>query len=461
MYTLPILITAALLAPSSASAVSADPAHALRDRALADDAAYELVRSIATEVGPRLAGSPGDAKGVAWAEAQMRKLGFKNVRTEPVKISRWDRGTLSLEVAGEKPRSLTATSLGGSVGTEGQPIEGDVVAVPGIADLRAFARAQVAGRIVMFTARMTELADGSSYRPTVPIRTRGAAEAAKLGAAAVVIRSVGTDPDTVHTGAMRYKDGVPRIPAVAITNAEADRIEAELDAGRRVRLRLTSTARRMGEATSHNVIGEIPGRTPELILLGAHLDSWDLGTGAIDDGAGIALVMNAARLVGSLPEPPRRTLRVVLFADEESGLSGSHAYAVAHADEIDRHVLAMEADSGAGRVYGLLSRVRPEVLPAVRAIGTALAPLGIRYQHNRASGGADLGALRDLGVPLLDLAQDGTRYFRYHHSTADTLDAVDRDELRQAAAAYAVAAYLAAESPAGFGRLPAAIEADE
>jgi carboxypeptidase Q len=454
------LLTAALTC-TAAGVQADDHTRTLRERALADETTYELVRSITTEVGPRLAGSPGDAKAVAWAVARLEALGFRNVRTEAVKVPHWERGTLTLERLGEAPGPLVAAALGGSVGTEGKPVEADVVRVPGLADLRYLTRAQVAGRIVLFTARMSEGPDGTSYLDTVSIRGRGAAEAAKLGAAAVVIRSVGTDPDTAHTGAMGYKDGVPRIPAVAISNADADRLEAAIDAGRTVRLRLTSTARKVGEATSHNVIGEVPGRTPEIVLLGAHLDSWDLATGAQDDGAGVALVVNAARLVAGLAETPRRTLRVVLFANEEFGLSGAYAYAVAHADEIERHVLALEADFGGGRVYGIASRVAPDRVNAVRAIAGALEPLGIRYQHNSTRGGADLIPLHALGVPLLNLSHDGTQYFRFHHSSADTLASIDRESLKQAAAAYAVTAYLAANAPEGFGRLPVAIDAGD
>jgi carboxypeptidase Q len=457
------LVAASLLAaaPPGFDAATRQQAQKVRALSLADETAYELVHSLTTDVGPRLAGSPGDAKAVAWAVARLEALGFRNIRKEPVTVPHWERGALTVELLGDTPRSLVSASLGGSVGTDGRPLEGDVVAVPSIADLTALSRTQIAGRIVMFTARMPELMDGSGYARTVSIRTRGAAEAAELGALAVVIRSVGTDADTAHTGAMRYKDGVPRIPAVALANRDADRLEQDLDAGRPVRLRLTSTARSVGEAISYNVIGEIPGRTPELILLGAHLDSWDLGTGAHDDGAGVALVVSAARLVGSLDTPPHRTLRVVLFANEEFGLSGANAYAAAHADEIERHVLAIEADSGGGRVWGVASRLPVDRLRIPRAIAAELEPLGARYYHNEASGGADVGVLHDRGVPLLDLLQDGTRYFRFHHSAADTLEAIDRDELRQAAAAFAVTVYLAAASPEGFGRLPAKLQSTE
>jgi len=451
----------AAVAATTPSAARVDPVRTLRERALADETAYDVVRSLTTDVGPRLAGSPGDAKAVAWAVERLTALGFKNVVKEAVTVPHWDRGTLRVERLGGGARPLTATSLGGSVGTDGQPLEADVVRVPSLADLKALPRAQVAGRIVFLSARLSELKDGSGYAWTVPIRTRGAAEAAKLGAAAVVIRSVGSDADTAHTGAMGYKEGVPKIPAVAISNADADTLEAGIDAGATIRLRLTSTARRVGEATSYNVIGEIPGRTPELVLLGAHLDSWDLATGAQDDGAGVAIVISAARLVAGLPDPPRRTLRVVLFANEEFGLSGAFNYAVTHAPEIERHAVAIEADHGAGRVYGLSSRVASERVPAVRALAAGLADLDILYYDNRARGGADIGPLATLGVPLLNLAQDGSLYFRYHHSTADTLDSIDRAALRQAVAAYAVTAYLAAESPDGFGRLPAAIDAEE
>jgi carboxypeptidase Q len=452
-------LTLALLVLGSGALSAAEPftpatlatARQLRERALADDTAYELLRSLTTEVGPRLAGSEGDRKAVAWAQARLPALGFSNVRAEPVKVPHWERGKLSVELLGSGARPLTAASLGGSVGTDGQPLEGEVVNIAGLADLKRFPADGLRGKFVLFSGRMTETIDGSGYGRAVAHRSKGAAEAAKLGATAVLIRSAGTSSaDVAHTGTMRYKDGVPKIPAVALSNQDADQLVARVDAGP-VRLRLTSTAKKHPDAMSANVMGEIKGSGDELVLLVAHLDSWDLGTGAHDDGAGVAIITAAAKLIAATGTP-RRTVRVLFTANEEFGLSGAHAYAVEHFAEMPRHAVALEADLGGFSVWSFASRVPPPAQPTMRAIAAELAPLGITYQDNLAGGGADTGPLRDLGVPVLNLNHDAAQYFRIHHTAADTLAAVDPKQLKQAVAAYTVTAYLAAQAPVSLGR---------
>ena len=453
---------AATAPPPAIDAVALAQARSLRAHALTDDGAYALVASLTSEVGPRLAGSPNDAQGVAWAVAKLKAAGFANVHTEPVKVAHWERGSLSVELTGADRRTLNAASLGGSVGTDGKPLEGEVVAVSDVEELAQFQRADIEGRIVYFYTRMPENLDGSGYRGTVTIRGRGPSEAAKLGALAVLIRSVGTVTDDLpHTGTTRYRDGVPKIPGIALSNRDADLLEARLAGGAPVRLSLTSTAQRLDPALSANVVGEIVGREPDAgtVLLGAHLDSWDLATGAQDDGAGVALITRAAQLIGGLERKPRRTLRVVLFANEEYGLDGAAAYAVAHAAEVDSIALAVEADLGAGKVWGLQSRVAPDRVPLVRAIAAELEPLGVRYFDNQTDGGADVGVLRDLGVPLFELEQDAVPYFRIHHTPGDTLAAIDKASMRQALASYATAVYLAADAGQGFGRAAPRIDA--
>lgn len=451
------LAPSALAAPFDAR--SLESVRELRSRALADDTAYSIVRDLTREVGPRLAGSAGDRQAVAWAEARLKAMGFSNVRSEPVKVPHWERGTLSVEMLGKDGRALDAAMLGGSVGTDGEALEAEVVELAGLAELRRFPAHGLRGKAVFFSGRMTETPDGSGYSRAVQHRGKGAAEAAKLGAVAVLIRPAGTSATSgPHTGTMRYKDGVPKIPAVSLSNADADLLQARLSAGP-VRIRLTSTARKVGDAMSANVIGEIPGTTGEIVLLAAHLDSWDLGTGAHDDGAGVALVMAAAKLA-TAGGKPRRTLRVLLAANEEFGLSGAHAYAVQHFDEVPRHALAIEADLGGFRVWGYASRVAPSARATVQHIATELAPLGIAYHDNLASGGADISPLRALGVPVMDLKHDAAQYFRLHHSRADTLDAVDPEQLRQATAAYAVLTYLAANTPESFGRNAPELDVD-
>jgi Zn-dependent M28 family amino/carboxypeptidase len=299
--------------------------------------------------------------------------------------------------------------------------------------------------------------EGSGYRPTARARGAGPSAAAGKGAVAMLMRSAGTSNNRIaHTGATRYREDVPRIPAAALSHPDADVLEARLAMGKPVRFRLRLTSRYLADAQSANVIGEIRGSEApdEIVLLGCHLDSWDTGEGAQDDGAGCAIVIEAARRIAELPEGPRRTLRVVLFANEEFGLSGARAYAEAHADEIAAHAIGAESDLGSGRVWQLASRVRPEALGVIDAMAGLLEPLGVEQGDNKARGGADLIPVRAAGMPVLSLRQDATRYFDIHHTVNDTLAQVDRAELDQNVAVYVVAAYLAAETEVDFGPLP-------
>jgi len=448
---------------STAAAVTPlTPAHltearALRERALADDTAYELVRSLTTEVGPRLAGTPGDVAAVAWAMRALKTLGFQNVRAEPVTVPRWIRGEARAEIVAPWPQPLVATSLGGSVGTAPEGVEAEVVPVTTFEDLKSMPRERVEGRILFFTFRMERSRDGEGYGKAAAARGRGAAEAAKLGAVAMVMRSAGTSTSrTPHTGAQRWSEGIPPIPAMALSNPDADLLEQQLAAGKAVRLRLVSTARWDGETESANVVGEIPGEglRDEIVLLGAHLDSWDLGTGAHDDATGVGIITAAVKLAAEAKPRPKRTLRVVFYANEEFGLSGARAYAAAHADAIERHVLGMESDLGAFQPFGLTAHVAPDRLPLVRAMQSVVESLGIKYLGTEASGGADLGPLRELGMPVLDLWTDAAPYFDLHHTANDTFDKVDPALVRQNVAAYATIVYLAAQAEGGFGRLP-------
>lgn len=452
-----LTVTSHAAEPLSAAALA--EARGLRERALADDTAYELTRSLTTEVGPRLAGSPGDAKAVAWSVEKLKALGFSNVRAEPVTVPRWIRGEARAEITAPWPQALVVAALGGSIGTPAEGVEAEVVPVTTLDELKAQPRERIAGRIVFFTARMERSRDGSGYGKTVTPRGSGAAEAAKLGAVAMVMRPAGTSVSrTPHTGAQRWADGIPPIPAFALTNTDADMLEQQLASGQPVRLRLTNTSRWDGEAQSANVIGEIPGRShkDEVIVLGAHLDSWDLGTGAHDDATGIGIITAAAKLIAESKPRPKRTIRVVFYANEEFGLSGAKAYAAAYKDQVDKHVLGLESDLGAFQPYGLTARVAPDKLHLVRTIQSVLEPLGVAYLGTEASGGADVGQLRPLGMPVMDLKTDAGPYFDLHHTANDTFDKVDPQLVRLNVAAFTVIAYLAAEAEGGFGRLPVA-----
>ncbi len=429
-------------------------AETVRDRALAGSRAYEFLTALTTEVGPRFAGSAGDRRGVEWARAKLEEIGFDEVWTEEVMVPRWIRGVARGEITAPWPQPVVLVALGGSVGTPAGGIEAEVVEVASLEELEGLDRARVADKIVFLSQRMRRSRDGSGYGETVGIRGRGPAVAGALGAAAVIIRSVGTSNDRLaHTGGTRYEDGVRQIPAAALSNPDADLLAAQLAAGQTVRFRLELGSHYLPDVPSANVFAEIRGRESpeEIVLLVAHLDSWDLGTGAVDDGTGCAIVTEAARLIGELEPRPRRTVRVWLTANEEFGLSGARAYGVSHADEMDLHVAATESDFGPGRVWAMHSRVTEAALPAVRDLARLLEPLDIEYGGNEARGGADLLPLRAHRVPLFDLRQDGTLYFDIHHTANDTLDKVDPEDLAQNVAANAVTALVLADVDVNFG----------
>ncbi len=429
----------------------------LRDGAAAGSGAWDLLRSVTVEASPRFAGTPGDRAGVEWALAAMRRLGFDEVWSEPVTVPQWVRGEEAGWILDPSLRLVVLTALGGSVATPEGGLTAEVVAVEDLEALAALPMAAVSGKIVFFTRRMERNREGSGYRPTVAARGAGPSAAAAKGAIGMIMRSAGTSSDRIaHTGGTRYRDDVPRIPAAALSHPDADVLEARLALGGPVRFRLRLTSHYLDDARSANVVGDIRGReTPEqIVLLACHLDSWDTGEGAQDDGAGCAIVLEAARRIGELPERPRRTVRVVLFANEEFGLSGGRAYAEAHADEVGRHVLGAESDLGSGRVWQFNSKVLPTALPTMEAIARVLEPLGIERGDNEARGGADLRLLRAAGMPVLGLRQDATEYFDIHHTVNDTLLKVDRQALGQNVAAYVAAAYLAAETTAELGPVP-------
>jgi Zn-dependent M28 family amino/carboxypeptidase len=304
---------------------------------------------------------------------------------------------------------------------------------------------------------MARTQDGSGYAVAVAKRSGAAIEAGKRGAAAAIIRSVGTDSHrNPHTGIMNYGDAPTKIPTAALSNPDADQLARALDRAKSVRLNLTLETKVEPAATSGNVIGEIPGRTDELIVIGGHLDSWDLGTGAVDDAAGIAITTAAAKLLEETIGKPRRTVRIVMWGAEEVGLHGARAYAAKHEADLARHVVAGESDFGAGRVWRFRSQFGAEALPKAATIASALKPLGVAPGDNAAGGGADVGPLKAKGVPVFDLSQDGSDYFDLHHTPDDTLDKIDREQLKQNVAAWAVTLYLLSELPGDFRSTPTA-----
>lgn len=433
-----------------------EAATALREKALESSDAYSFVASLTTEVGPRLAGSEGDRKAVVWASRKLAEYGL-DVSIEKVTVPHWVRGEAAGHIVEPYPQPVELVALGGSVGTPQGGVEAEVLEVESIEALEALAPEQVEGKIVFFNRRMERHPQGAGYRTAVRPRSQGPAKAAPMGAVAVLIRSAGTSTHRFgHTGGTRYVEGVRKIPAAALSNADADLLEAQVATGKTVRFRLELTCRMLPDETSANVIGEVRGREKpeEIVLLAAHLDSWDLGTGAMDDGAGCAIVSETGRMIAALEQPPRRTLRILLTANEEFGLSGARAYAERHADELANHTAALESDFGIGKVFVFRSGVTEDHMPLVRDIERLLAPLGIAHHDLPAFGGADLGPLRPARVPFFDLPQDATHYFDYHHTADDTLDKLSAEDLKQNVAAYVTAAYVLAETTYDLGRAP-------
>lgn len=425
-------------------------AESLRDQALSGTNAYALVESLTSEVGHRMAGTQGDAKGRAWAEAKFTELGFDRVWTEAVSFPVWDRGLESAAITSPEPSNIVVTALGGSVGTPAEGISGEVVLFETAADLLAAPGDSASGKIVFINQQMERTRDGRGYGQAVIARVRGASAAARVGAIAVLVRSIGTDRDSrsPHTGTMRYDNTPTRIPAAAVSHLDADLIEQLIGSGQNVEIAMQLGARvRQGEYESANVMGEFTGRDrpEELVLLAAHLDSWDLGTGAIDDGAGVAITMAAATLIGQSEQRPRRSIRVVAYANEEQGVFGGKAYAKQHKDAVPEHVLGAESDLGSGRVWRFQTRFHESALPVAEQIMAVLAPLGIERGNNEARGGADISGMRDAGMPVVGLNQDATNYFDIHHTENDTIEQVDADDLDQNVAAYVALTWLAAD----------------
>ena len=421
----------------------------LQQQALNSTLSYDIVESLTVEVGPRLAGSAQDLVAVKWAEDKLNSLGFDKVYKEPVKVPVWHRGTAKAAITSPYPQPIVITALGGSVATPKEGLTAPLVKFSSLEELEAASVDQVKGKIVFIDHITPRFKTGKGYGLTVGGRSKGAVAAAKKEAIAIVIRSIGTDHDRMaHTGMMRYQDGVAKIPAAAMSNPDADLIGLMLERDPNVVMKLQLEAENLGYATSYNVIGEVTGSTKpeEIVLIGAHLDSWDEGTGAIDDGAGVAIVTTAGHLISQLPTKPARTVRVVLYAAEEIGLVGGKAYANAHKDELDKHYIAAESDFGAGRIYQIDFNVAQEAFESLQIHTEPMQANDVASGNNTASGGPDVSMLPSYGVPVASLRQDGTDYFDYHHTPNDTLDKIDPAALAQNAAAYAQFAYLMAQS---------------
>ena len=448
-----VILVGLLVAGSghAGQATPADTAAALSHTALSDRWSYEFLRSLTTDIGQRLAGTDAELRAAHWAEARLKAAGMEvHIETFPMTV--WQRGVETAGIVKPAPQRLVLTALGGSVATPPEGIEAEAVVFPTYAALLAAQPGSLAGKIAVVTERTVRAQNGAGYGAAFMIRRSGASEAARRGAVAYLLRSLGTDNHRLaHTGALQYDDGAPRIPAAALAGPDADQLERVAASGpMTLHVTLTPTEAKNGESTT--VVGEIKGREKpdEIVLIGAHLDSWDLGTGAIDDGAGDAIVVGVGKLIAALPQHPRRTIRIVLFGAEEMGFSGP-AYAKAHLAEADRIVIAGESDFGAREIYSAQFPLGVADSDFGHAIAGILPSLRTILSREPArDGGADIDGLRLAGVPIVSLSQNGMDYFDIHHTADDTFDKVEPGELAQNVAVWSAVTYLAAETDIDF-----------
>ena len=448
----------ALAAPAIAqrtapAAATVDPAIAtLRDAALKDDVAYDIVEGLTTEIGPRPDGSPQQERARQWSVAKLKALGFKNVRIEPYALQNvWVRGAETAEIVAPYPQPLRLTALGNSGATPAEGLTLPVAYFVSFNDLLLAPAGSLAGKIAFVSNAMQPTQDGSSYGSQGAARFLGPNIAATKGAAAIVIRSIGTDHGRgPHAGNTNFAPGVTPIPAAALSVADAENLERMVKLGKPVTLHLTLTPTVAPMRMSGNVVAEVPGSDPAAgtILIGGHLDSWDLGTGAIDDASGIAITAAAAKRLMDAGKH-RRTIRVVWFGDEETGGLGGIAYATAHAGDI--HALAAESDFGADRVWRFEVNLPDTAKPIADRLAVALAPIGIVRGAGVGGDGTDVGPILRTGVAAIDLNQSGLRYFDWHHTPEDTLDRIDPEQLRQNVAAWTTMLAVVADAPEAMG----------
>jgi hypothetical protein len=432
--SLPVPTPAPRSPPLNLPVVPADVA-ALRDAALNDDYGWNIVEGLSTEIGPRLAGTEAEARARAWAVAKLTSLGFANVRVERFALPVWTRGPEAAEIVSPFPQRLVVNALGNSASTGPEGITAEVVGFDDVADLLAAPDTAVRGKIVFVSNAMPATQDGSGYGFFGGPRRQGPSIASRKGALAIVIRSIGTDHHRIpHTGVMTFDPDAKPIPAGALSVPDAEQVQRILKRGKPLTMHLTLVSS-VHQGESGNVIAEVPGRDPKapILLVGGHLDSWDMGTGAIDDAAGVAITTAAAKRIMDAGQP-LRTIRVVWFGSEEPGLFGGMFYKDVHGSEA--HYAVAESDFGADRVWRVSSKLGKEHEPEARALQAALAPLGIVPGKIDDAGGSDVGPLIDGGTPGVELNQDGTRYFDIHHTPDDTLDKIDPAQLRQNVAAW-------------------------
>ena len=444
-----IAVLSAFCLLPSALLFGQDVADQIVTRELQSSQSYEILSHLTDEIGPRLSGSPNAAAAVRWTTERFRAWGI-DVRDEPVMVPHWVRGREEASLVSHRNQNIVLTALGGSVATPSRGITADVVEVNSFDELKALGPT-VRGKIVFFNNPMDmEMVRArlsfEAYGKAVEYRAAGPSRAAEYGAVAALIRSVASASlRTPHTGALHYDPKQPKIPAAAMAIEDAMLIDRLIKRGDRVRMHLVLTPKTLPDAPSANVVAELRGRElpGEVVLIGGHLDSWDLATGAIDDGAGVAMVMETLRLLKQSGIQPKRTIRAVLFMNEENGLRGGRQYFQDHRNE--KHVAAIETDAGAAAPTGFSTTLKGDALTAFESRARALAKIGAAHFEVSQETGADTSFLVESGVPGFGLIPDPLHYFDYHHSPADTLDKIDPKELAQDTAAVAALAYILAE----------------
>ena len=424
----------------------------LMARALESPVAWETLAHLTDNIGPRLSGSRGANEAVRWTTAKLKSWGLE-ARNEPIMVPHWVRGVEEAKLVSHLDQKIVVTALGGSVATPPDGISAEVVEVASLDEVNALGE-QVRGKIVLFNKALDmKLVEDrrafAAYGAVVPLRGGGPSRAAQFGAVATLVRSIGSRSlRTPHTGALRYDPNYPQIPAGAIAAEDADLIHRLLAKGETVKIDLRLTPQTLPDVASANVVAEIRGRElpDEIVLLGAHLDSWDLATGAIDDGAGVAAIMESLRLMKEMKITPRRTIRAVLFMNEENGLRGGRGYFEAHKSEVGQHVAAIESDAGAAAPLGFITTLSPEGIATLQTWIEPIQALGATRLIYAPQTGADTSPLVGAGVIGFGVVQDPLHYFDWHHTPADTLDKVDPDDLKKNVAAIAFLAYTLAES---------------
>jgi carboxypeptidase Q len=427
-----------------------EPASRLIGEAVGSTFAWQRLALLTDNIGNRLSGTPALDRAIEWATEEMTRDGLENVHTESVKVPRWVRGAESAEILEPARHAMVMLGLGDSVGTAAagpDGIQAEVVVVRSFEELDANVD-RVRGRIVLFNVPFT------NYGETVRYRSQGPSRAARHGAVAVLVRSVGpAGLRTPHTGALQYAADAKTIPAAAITTEDADRLQRMADRGSRIVVRLKMEAHFEADAPSANVVGEIRGREKpdEVVVVSGHLDSWDVGAGATDDGGGCVVTWEALRIMKKLKLRPRRTVRVVLWTNEENGGRGGIAYRDQHRAELAKHVLMIESDGGVFRPLGFGFSGNDTARDTVKAIAGLLTGIAAD-QISLGGGGADIGpSIQEAHIPAMSLDVEGSKYFLIHHTPADTIDKIDPIEMAKCAAAMAVMAYVVADLPRRLG----------